>query len=396
MILIVSNADDEHVAPVGHELRRRKHPFTVVDPGHFPASLTITSESRAGRSASTVERAGRALGLDEVDAVWYRRPRDFELSEDLEHGERVWLENECTHFIRSLWANMDSRLVNDPAAIRSANRKLVQLELAARLGLSVPDWIVTNDPSRATEFCRRQEAGTVVKALANPVLTTSQGPGMIYTHRLSAADHDVLDSVRFGPTFLQAFVSKSADVRVSVFGDRVFAVEIGSAVVEAAANDFRRVHPFELEHSAIELPAEIERACARIVAELGLSFGAIDLLATADGDHVFLEINPNGQWYWLEQLTGLPMTAALCDLLMGEGVPRSQPEPGDARGVRTLEIGTHVLPVPADLAAASAGATAVQLAATNVTIMRDGGGLAVQVGDVGAVRASSGASEDAE
>jgi len=48
-----------------------------------------------------------------------------------------------------------------------------------------------------------------------------------------------------------------------------------------------------------------------------LSFGAIDLLLTPTGEYVFLEINPNGQWYWLELITGIPLTNAMCDVLTG-------------------------------------------------------------------------------
>ncbi len=49
----------------------------------------------------------------------------------------------------------------------------------------------------------------------------------------------------------------------------------------------------------------------RLVRELGLVTAAIDLVVTPEGDHVFLELNPSGQWAWLETGTGLPMTDAL-------------------------------------------------------------------------------------
>lgn len=31
---------------------------------------------------------------------------------------------------------------------------------------------------------------------------------------------------------------------------------------------------------------------------------------------MFLEINPNGQYLWIEDETGLPITDAICDLLL--------------------------------------------------------------------------------
>lgn len=49
---------------------------------------------------------------------------------------------------------------------------------------------------------------------------------------------------------------------------------------------------------------------------LGLSYCALDLVVTPSGDYVFLEVNPSGQYGWLESLTGLPITRELVRMLM--------------------------------------------------------------------------------
>jgi len=387
VILVVSNAqNDQHVLPVATELTRRGEAVAVVDPGQFPTSLCITVERSATSRQSVMIRGDEQLDLNNVSAIWYRRPEAFSLNQDLEPGVRKWLDLECDHLMRGLWATTDARLVNDPARIRDANSKLRQLRLAARLGFRVPDSMVTNDPERAREFCVERRNAVIVKALADPVINTDRGPGMIYTHRLTECDLDSLDAVRHGPTFLQEFVDKTADVRVTVFGDRVFGVAIDSTAVDAAKEDFRKVDPFHLSHTPIDLPDSIKHACVQLVAQLDLSFGAIDLLATADRGFVFLEINPNGQWFWLEQLTGLPMTGAMCDLLTGrpsateqKPMPALQSELGE---MKTLEIGTHVLPIPDDLRDWPSNEGDVALCATNVVINKSEEGFAVSVGDL--------------
>ena len=45
--------------------------------------------------------------------------------------------------------------------------------------------------------------------------------------------------------------------------------------------------------------------------------GAFDLRRRDDGVHVFLEVNPAGQWLYVEEATGLPITAAVARLLAG-------------------------------------------------------------------------------
>jgi glutathione synthase/RimK-type ligase-like ATP-grasp enzyme len=48
---------------------------------------------------------------------------------------------------------------------------------------------------------------------------------------------------------------------------------------------------------------------------LGLKFSAIDLVVDVHGDVWFLELNPNGQWGFVELATGQPIGAAMAALL---------------------------------------------------------------------------------
>lgn len=68
-------------------------------------------------------------------------------------------------------------------------------------------------------------------------------------------------------------------------------------------------------------PADVPAAMSRYLDMLGLHYGAFDLVETPDGALTVLECNPNGQWLWLEHETGLPIAAALADLLV-QGRPR--------------------------------------------------------------------------
>ena len=63
------------------------------------------------------------------------------------------------------------------------------------------------------------------------------------------------------------------------------------------------------------MPDEIKKACVDLTKYYGLEFGAIDLVLTPEGNYVFLEINPNGQWAWIEVLTRLPISDAIANLL---------------------------------------------------------------------------------
>ncbi|MGB8508611.1 MAG: hypothetical protein WCD76_09410, partial [Pyrinomonadaceae bacterium] len=187
--------------------------------------------------------------------------------------------------------------------------------LATELGFKVPRFIVTNDVDRAAAFLDSNPRGTIIKVLGAPTIYNNERAAAFYTHLVTEKDREQLYSVRFGPTFLQEFVVKTMDVRVTVIGDKLFAVGIDATQSEDAHVDFRLAEVFDLPHRCLKLPRSIEDACFELVRKLDLKFGAIDLLLTADGEYIFLEINPNGQWLWIEWITGMPMTKAMCDLL---------------------------------------------------------------------------------
>ena len=137
-----------------------------------------------------------------------------------------------------------------------------------------------------------------------------------YTLVVSTRDVGYAGALRRGPVIFQAYVPKRLELRVTVVGSAVFAAEIHSQHTRRTRHDWRRYDHYQTPLGRHALPDDVAGRCRRLVAELGLCYGAIDLILTPDGRYVFLEINPNGQYLWIEEATGLPISDALCDLLM--------------------------------------------------------------------------------
>jgi glutathione synthase/RimK-type ligase-like ATP-grasp enzyme len=132
------------------------------------------------------------------------------------------------------------------------------------------------------------------------------------------ANRDVgyADAVRYLPTIFQAYVPKDVELRITVVGQQVFAVAIHSQQTQHTRHDWRHYDLSHTPHTLHELPEQVRHRCLQLVDRLGLCYGAIDLILTPDGRYVFLEINPSGQYLWLEKLMGLPISDAICDLLL--------------------------------------------------------------------------------
>lgn len=114
---------------------------------------------------------------------------------------------------------------------------------------------------------------------------------MLTPERLAKLDHIVSCPVVF-----QEYIEKQVELRITIVGDRIFAAEIHS--------------------QEFHLPDEISEKLLRLMQELGLVFGCLDLILTPEGEYVFLEINPAGQWGWIEHFTKMPITEALTDMLI--------------------------------------------------------------------------------
>lgn len=99
-------------------------------------------------------------------------------------------------------------------------------------------------------------------------------------------------------------------------GDKVFPCAISSQNSQQTIEDWRRYDLPNTPHKPYALPMDLEQKCIALVKTLGLIFGCIDMIITPNNEYVFLEINPNGQWLWIEQLTGLPIAKALAELLI--------------------------------------------------------------------------------
>lgn len=309
MIVAVSHARDEHAAPVLAALRRLGAEAVLLDLADFPLRGTIAlAHGGRGRPRSVLRTRAGTLDPRDVRAVWWRRPEPFHLGRGLSRADAEFSFRQVLEALGGLAASLDAAWVNDPWRDAAASHKPRQLALAERLGLRVPATLVTNDPERAKAFLGRRGRTTVHKTL--------HGMGATWrpTRIVGRRDLARLDSLRWAPVIFQEYVP-GVDVRVTVVGDQLFPTEIDVRETRSP-EDFRPVWR-EAPIAPCKLPEDVERRLRTLVAELGLRFAAIDLRRRDDGEHVFLEVNPSGQWLFLEERTGAPITAALARLLAG-------------------------------------------------------------------------------
>jgi glutathione synthase/RimK-type ligase-like ATP-grasp enzyme len=205
--------------------------------------------------------------------------------------------------------------VNHPDLTRVANDRIQQLSVAKAIGLDIPETVITNDPEMARDFYHFHHGRIIIKALHHHAVQVGSRVYSMHTHKMTNKDLSYLDDLVNAPCILQEKLLKKSDLRITVVGKQIFAVEIDSQSTSKGRDDLHRCPLLELPKRTIELKKADQDKCIKLVDSFGLQYGAIDLVRDRSDRLIFLEIDPTGDWLWIEKQTGLPITEAMADLL---------------------------------------------------------------------------------
>ncbi|MDB4926598.1 hypothetical protein [Mucilaginibacter sp.] len=251
------------------------------------------------------------LGEQKYTAVWFRRTKLPDFS-DLLHYEKLYLLNETESFLKGLFTIIDAKWLSDPFAVYKAEYKLLQLRTAESVGFTIPNTLITNSKEDLLEFYEQCDRNIIIKPIGQTRLTQKDSIQFIYTNKLTPDLLEEISQYDLTPCIYQANIEKDYELRITVVENKVFAASIDSQVDPDTITDWRRKSKAFVK---IEIPQEVELMCVNLLKALNLKFGAIDMVKTKSGKYIFLEINPNGQWAWIESETNLQISEAIIDFL---------------------------------------------------------------------------------
>jgi glutathione synthase/RimK-type ligase-like ATP-grasp enzyme len=320
-ILIINSIGrrDTQAEEIVAELALRGALVFWLDTSAISNSCRLSIElGKKGQSPGLLALPAGDLALEEVKSVWFRGPHiALEDPPDMPGESAGFVNRETEAALFGLFGILEHAFwVNRPDAVRAAEDKLVQLKLAESLGWIIPRTLVTNDPKRARSFFESCGGEMIIKTFRRLAYCQLDQEYLILTNRVLREHLDQSDRMRHVPCLLQEYIPKEIELRVTVIGRRVFAVEIHSQDSPISRDDYRRYDFSRTPYLPHTLPQELESACLNILDHYGLSFAALDLIRRPDGAYVFLEINANAQFLWIEDLTGMPLRQAVADMLM--------------------------------------------------------------------------------
>ncbi|QWF78678.1 MvdC/MvdD family ATP grasp protein [Amycolatopsis sp. CA-230715] len=316
-VLVLGDVAEWSAAEVAGELDARGIRWTAVDTIDFPLrmSMDVRLDQDAVRWAGELETGDSRVRLDEVTAVYYCKPRDFEMPSGLSGPELRFSRAQARTGFGGVLASLPVRWVSHPSALADAEYKPRQLTRLRAAGLQVPPTLVTNRGEGVREFAARY-GPVVIKPLAEPIVWEGDGETVVYTRRLTAADLDDLAGIEITAHLVQQWQDKACEPRVIAVGDQVFAVAI-HAESPAGRIDWRTDYDSH-RYEVIDVPDQVREGVFRYLRLAGLASSVFDFVVRPDGAWVALEANTTGSWGWLADACDLPIAAAFADTLTKE------------------------------------------------------------------------------
>lgn len=327
-VLVFRTPDDSHSAAVGYAIRRKGHICEYIYTADLPSLLNISLQVDPTKCEINLNGPDVAIPISlntSFDTIWLRRHPDPILPEDMHPGDRLVAERQCKSILRGLYPLLDphrsTMWVNHFTVSNDTAPKPVQLKLAASAGLQIPETLISNDPTEIRRFIRKHH-GIVAYKLLEAATWMSADMKRAYKAYTATVSEDGLPddaTLRLSPGVFQELLKKQFEVRVACLGTFLVAVRINSQANNKAALDWR-AGQFEIDMEAHVLPDDIANKCRHFMHYMRLAHASLDFVVDVENNYVFLEANPQGQFLWMEQRTGLPLLDMFSEFLIGKSL----------------------------------------------------------------------------
>jgi len=311
VIVVLAPTEDLHARRVAQEIELLGETAQIISWRSIARGLraSLSYNGRLAEVSIQSEQDGPTIELADIRAIWIRRPSPPAIPPAV-------IDPEHRRFARQEWQGvldgltmslgLDAVMVNPLQAQRAAI-KPYQLALAQRVGLRVPETLITSDPLRAQRFVDTHQGLVVHKAMTAP------RNAFVDTRRWQETDRAALHQLLVAPAIFQALIEGPIDVRATIVGQEIYAAAIRTEQSRAGLDSRLDL---DVPTTPYEIQGDVARQLHALMTALGLTFATIDLKIDEAGQLHFLELNPQGQFLYIEILTGLPIAASLARLLV--------------------------------------------------------------------------------
>lgn len=240
---------------------------------------------------------------DEIDAIYYRKPMlpDLSVYDSKYHN---MISRDIITLINGIVDAFDGVVLSRPSLLKKSENKVFQIRIANKVGFKFPKTSIGTSNNDINNII---DIESIIKPLTTGKIIDVDKCEIIQTCKI---DEYINDDIALTPLYVQKYIEKKYEVRVTIVDAEVFAVKI------MAFNDVDwRIDQSNNKYELIDIPKEIKEKCLKMMDIMNLKFGAFDFIVDRNENYIFLEVNPNGQWLWLEKLLGLEISNKIINYL---------------------------------------------------------------------------------
>jgi len=315
-IIVFSCENDEHAKQVINQIDQNKFNVLSLEREKYGVLWSISCTTQSQKITITINTKESIVHQTEINSIYIRRDFTIE-SQDIEGdytiGEKKYIASQRSIHVNSCMKVLSSIIptINSPEANFRCLSKNLQLQIALKVGLKTPQSFFGGIVNKELFDLDKK---LCIKPLEGIHLKEGNKTYAHYAEILQDKSKVSLDTLKFCPAIIQEYIEKEYELRITIVGEKVFPCMIDSQRSELGKIDWRHHDWANTPHFTIEIPKEIEKKLVKLLRELGLIYGAIDMIF--DGkDYYFLEINSMGQWLWIEDFTEMPISKAIADFL---------------------------------------------------------------------------------
>lgn len=321
MILLVTSKEDVTTDLVVDKLNSLVADYYRFNTEELCNSINVSFVPQKQKLMLFDSKKDKEIDLSSVKSVYFRRPKMPIVPIDLQISEQQFIGNEIATTLEGIYKFLDDKFwISKVYSIRQAENKFFQQLIAKKFGFSTPESIVTTNYNEALKFLLTHNE-CIMKPIRSGFVSDITTPKVIFTSLITKNDISKLERISECPTYFQEHIKKTADIRVTVVGSRIFSAKIYSQEFEDTRIDWRKGENANLRYEPIDLGPTLNEACINLTRFLGLQFGALDFILDSEGRYLFLEINPNGQWGWIQYRLKYDISGTIANLLLNPTLP---------------------------------------------------------------------------
>lgn len=310
-ILVITNTEDITADFVIQKLKEHQARYYRFNTDSLFRSVSVSFNILKNEYFLIDKVKDCVVDLKKIKSVYFRRPKLPTLDVEANRAENIFLNREIVACLHGIYSALSGALwISDVNSIRRAENKIYQLSLAKKIGFTIPPTLLSNLYCDFELFSKEYDQ-LIIKPVSYGYIDDKH---VTFTSQINKDDINEESFISF-PNYIQEEIKKKVDIRITVVGENVFPVAIESQESERTKTDWR-ITEKPLTQYSIDLPNDIKGKCIKLVKALDLNFGAIDMVLSQNGQYYFLEINPNGQWAWMEYRLGLNISDEIAKMLL--------------------------------------------------------------------------------